>query len=530
MDALFLKRLAAIGEHVLMSALYGLSLQSDTQAMNALLDLYDADGYPDSFSKGLSFTVITAANERVSDCTHATLFALALSPAHPGPRDPIHDRLWGVQTGQATVDYAMPEGPILTPGQARLFNRAIHAMAIQVEGNKRLDGFLAECASLVQDPVVFERLLAAGADATAKGPTRRGGAMWVTAPELAIGKGNTPALRALLSAVPVDTALDDVAQEMTVNADGTISTGQNLASVVADRMALGGRDFDGLWTLHAVEEASDRAWDHAAGGDHDRRKTQMAALDLRANVLVAYLVNSAQRRIGWDPIQVKHLLGFPPDEAELALARRTTNGEVLELPPNPRVQPAHWARVTGMIFDQLITTALQAHCTPVLGCMADKMISLQGNLTRPVDQKYNAGPLGANAFTHLTAGGLTVHPINPDGPLNPAHFGETLALLDRLGLLKVEHLSGTTALPAFHSAAKHMGTSRDAALVGLLEIGLPPDVKNRVGQSAVAQLPAEEREAWSAIVRSFQARRSAMAALETVGLNPAEPTAKAPSP
>lgn len=436
-----------------------------------------------------------ATQDAVSSFSYSYIFAKAMGPRlgqAVDRQDPMAARLWDVQRGQATPDYAMPEDLGMDADQRKIFETIL---PLYVNSRNQTNGSRTAISSLFTELVqhrtsadVIDRVLAAGADpsvnATVRYPEGRAG--FLSSTKVALASGNLHAVAAIAKSgnEEAETSL----RLLVIDADIGARSAMNPAKAIASTMALQGRNYKGLSTLAVIEAATE------------------PSIELRCKVLGAYLEESAQRRIGWDPLQVEWMMGHPATQPGM--------------PPQTRgFTPKSWAKAPDYPTNDLLTMALQTHCHPVLTVLADRLVQLQQEGTLPPAFSPNtktaraAAKEGSYGINHLTALGLTMHPINADFRVLTDHFEGTVDLLQRLDLIKDDTTDLRSSRPALHTAAREMGDQTGWALTRLLDMGVPAEVKNTMGRVATHGMPASEKEAWNTIVRSYKARSAATEAL-----------------
>lgn len=489
-----LRNVFAASEQSFAQLLWALAQNKDIANLRHGAKILDEE-FPIALENCLPITLSQArigSGPDLPSCTYFTIFACALRCDQQ--EQALAQRLSQIQRGVATEDWAMPKPTAFNADERALFDRV--AQLAQRVGQLGIQTFLLDLVQWARDETAIASLVApALAVVHASGRLHaQTGDSFNSYPilSLAARSSNLPALRAVLANASGTTQIND----LSIQAHSELSSAH--APGLADAMCVSARSFEGLHILACLEEAT------AAGG----RMFDAAAI--RGSILSDYLTSCARNRIAWDELQVGWLLGETPPGGKLARDLPEQPAWVLE-----SLRAQGWDAMSQRYRATLLQTALQSHCYPVLQRM-------QQTLARRIESKDLWIRKSGDDYLRLTPLATMVNPINPDNAVDLDRFDRCYELLQQLGLIAIEEqappATQSNRRGAMHQLATCPGAQRERLLVHLMEKGLDPDIKGAGNRKPSSLLKHNERLSWINVIRSFQARKAAQAAMDGIEL------------
>lgn len=501
-DTGFFQQLESLSESALMTSMLALAEQDDAASLyQAALVLTERPTA--RFRNGHSLAIVSE-DDGVRDCGYSAIFARALQSTSRVYAQSLDVRMNYLADGYLDA-INRPAPALLTPDQTKLFNQVLYLYQREPLGdNNLLDQLLIECVQGCSDPLIFTRLLEAGANPNCTGLNRslkhplhplQEEDIHVIAQEC----GNVKALEILIEASGIKKV--QFCTDLSRKVDPYMSGYSGADKTIAALMVLRQGNFEGLHCMRLIENNASFAqpWD---------------ILNFRCQILTCYLSESIRVGVKWDPAQVKFLMGEIPSVQGMPDQLKT-------------IATTYWNKINYQSSCLLLTTALQAHCTPVLEMLMPSLqqLSKTGIFPLPLYLRRPGGNVENGGFHGLSAAGLLFFTPPGGAILDRDNFEATFRLLESHDFLGSERRSGTWKWPVYHSVAKHQSVDRVWALMYLLEAGLPHDVTDRNGDLATVHLSNDEGQQWDSIIRSFHAKNAALHALTEIGADEPLPNA-----
>lgn len=457
----FFRELLSISEDAFILCLHRLCHLPDRKSVLNALRLFECDGATQNF-------LYNTASHLNGETHYTHLFAQALNAN--------------------TIDKRCGPSTILSVDQQSIFDKVIQLAQAAPDPVAVLDSFLIECIAQTRDPAAFKSLLDAGANPGACGYSNRLNRFVEESAVLALKWDNAPAFLILMQETP-SRPLGDLAAVLVKNLDGSKRQGENLTDTVAGMIAQEGQ-YDGLAVLRRIESLN-------------QNLTIKEKLEVRASVLISYLLHVALLNREWDPLVVGYLMGDDRAHRAMPLQDAGVNFE-------------QWACMSSVVTGDLLSIALQTHCWPVLQALKEPLRQTCGP-----DTTYTLGSireqLSDQKKLSSRAVSLMLHPIKDQHAMHRDNFEKTLDLMGQLDLLKIEHMDLTHETPILHCIAKYIGVDRPWVLMRMLEAGFSPQIKDTQGRLASDALtaPADVNQ-WNSLITSFHARQAALRALSDI--------------